>query len=135
MRRIQIATCSLMLLGAAAAPVMAQGQGQSGGPPRDPAQMIQRTTDRLMTGITLTTAQSDSVKALNALHTTEMQQAFQTMRAGAPNDSSGRGKMVQMRDRQRGELRAVLNADQQAIFDKNVADMQKARANAGVHAG
>ncbi|MDQ6736556.1 MAG: hypothetical protein M3Z30_02500, partial [Gemmatimonadota bacterium] len=64
MRRINIAACSLMLLAAASAPAMAQGN-MGGGMGMDPAQMLQRSTDRLLTGITLSASQTDSVKAVN----------------------------------------------------------------------
>jgi len=36
-----------------------------------------------------------------------------------------------LRAKQRTDIRALLTADQQAVFDKNVADMEKARANRG----
>jgi Spy/CpxP family protein refolding chaperone len=116
MRRINIAAFSLALLAAASAPVMAQGN--MGG--MDPAQMVQRSTDRLMTGITLSASQSDSVKAINARFLTSAQAAM---------TSGDRSQMGAMRTKQRADLRAILTADQQAVFDKNIADMEKARAN------
>ena len=118
MRRINIAACSLMLLAAGSAPAMAQGN--MGGGRMDPAQMIQRSTDRLMTGITLSATQSESVKTINARFATDMQ---------AMMGSGDRSKMTEMRTKNRADLRAVLSADQQPIFDKNVADMEKARMN------
>lgn len=116
MRRINIAAFSLVLLAAASAPVMAQGN--MGG--MDPAQMVQRSTDRLMTGITLSPAQSDSVKAINARFVTSAQAAM---------SSGDRSQMTALRTKQRADLRATLTPDQQAIFDKNVADMAKARTS------
>ena len=116
MRRINIAACSLMLLAAASAPAMAQGN--MGG--MDPAQMVQRSTDRLMTGITLSATQSDSVKAINARFVTAAQGAM---------TGGDRTQMAAMRTKQRADLRATLTADQQTVFDKNVADMEKARMN------
>ncbi len=105
-----------MLLAAAGAPVMAQGN--MGG--MDPAQMVQRSTDRLMTGITLSTTQSDSVKAINARYVTAAQTAM---------SSGDRTQMGAMRTKQHADFRAILTPDQQAVFDKNVADMEKARMN------
>ena len=119
MRRINIAACSLMLLAAASAPGMAQGN--MGGGRMDPAQMTQRTSDRLPTGLALSAAQTDSVKASNARFSAEAQSAM------ASGDM--RSKMMDMRTRQRTELRAILTGDQQAVFDKNIADMEKARAS------
>jgi Spy/CpxP family protein refolding chaperone len=120
MRRINIAACSLMLLAAASMPAMAQGNGGGGGQ-MDPAQMIQRSTDRLMTGITLSAKQADSVKAINARFAADVQAAM--------GGSDMRSKMTELRTKNRADLRGVLTADQQAIFDKNIADMEKARAN------
>ena len=116
MRRINIAACSLMLLAAASAPAMAQGN--MGGGRMDPAQMVQRSTTRLLTGITLTAAQTDSVKAIN-----------DRLETGAKAETGGdmRAKMTEMRTNQRTQLRAILTPDQQTVFDKNVADMDKAR--------
>lgn len=117
MRRINIAACSLMLLAAASAPAMAQGNM---GGRMDPAQMVERSTTRLLTGITLTAAQTDSVKAINdRLATAAKAEAGGDMRA----------KMTEMRTNQRTQIRAVLTPDQQTVFDKNVADMDKARMN------
>ncbi|MDQ6738375.1 MAG: hypothetical protein M3Z30_11840 [Gemmatimonadota bacterium] len=119
MRRISIAACSLMLLAAASAPAMAQGN-MGGGMGTDPAQMLQRSTDRLLTGITLSASQTDSVKAVNTRFAASM---HTEMAAGGDM----RAQMTAMRTKQRADIRAVLTADQQVVFDKNVADMEKAR--------
>jgi Spy/CpxP family protein refolding chaperone len=116
MRRLNIAACSLMLLAAASAPAMAQGNAGGGmGGGMDPAQMVQRSTDRLMAGITLSATQSDSVKAINARFVTEAKAAM--------GGSDMRSKMTELRTKQRADIRALLTADQQAVFDKNVASM------------
>jgi len=122
MRRMNIAAFSFMLLAAASAPSMAQGGGMGGGGGRmDPAQMATRTSDRLMTGITLSATQSDSVKAIDARFAASMKAAM--------GGSDMRAQMTGMRTKQQADLRAVLTSDQQATFDKNVADMEKARGN------
>jgi Spy/CpxP family protein refolding chaperone len=105
-----------MLLAAASAPAMAQGNmGNMGGGAMDPAAMVQRSTDRLMAGITLSATQSDSVKAINARFVTDAKAAM--------GGSDMRAKMTELRTKQRADLRAQLTPDQQAIFDKNVASM------------
>lgn len=105
-----------MLLAGASAPAMAQGNmGNMGGGGMDPAQMVQRSTDRLMAGITLSATQSDSVKAINARFVTDAKAAM--------GGSDMRAKMTELRTKQRADLRAQLTPDQQAIFDKNVAAM------------
>ncbi|HEY7898592.1 MAG TPA: hypothetical protein VIC03_09265 [Gemmatimonadaceae bacterium] len=122
MRRINIAAFSFMLLAAASAPAMAQGGGMGGGGGRmDPAQMATRSSDRLMTGITLSATQADSVKAIDARFGSGMQAAM--------GGSDMRAKMTELRTKQQADLRAILTPAQQATFDKNVADMEKARAN------
>jgi hypothetical protein len=120
MRRLNIAAFSLMLLTAASAPVMAQGN-MGGGGRMDPGQMTERTSTRLLTGLALSAAQTDSVKAINARFTAEAQAAM--------GGSDMRSKMMEMRTQQRAALRGILTGDQQAVFDKNVADMEKARMN------
>jgi len=120
MRRVNIAAFSFMLLAAASAPAMAQGGGMGGGGRMDPAQMATRTSDRLMTGITLTAAQSDSVKAIDTRFAASMKDAM--------GGSDMRTKMTEARTKQEADLRAVLTSDQQATFDKNVEAM-KARGN------
>ena len=121
MRRMNIAAFSFMLLAVASAPAMAQGGGMGGGGRMDPAQMATRTSDRLMTGITLSATQSDSVKAIDARFAASMKAAM--------GGSDMRAQMTEMRTKQQADLRAVLTSDQQATFDKNVADMEKARGN------
>lgn len=121
MRRMNIAAFSFMLLAAASAPAMAQGGGMGGGGRMDPAQMATRTSDRLMTGITLSAAQTESVKKIDDGMAASMKDAM--------GGSDMRTKMTEMRTKQQADLRAVLTSDQQVTFDKNVADMEKARAN------
>jgi Spy/CpxP family protein refolding chaperone len=87
----------------------------------DPTQMIQRSSDRMMTGITLSATQADSVKAINARFASAMQAAM--------NGGDMRAAMTEGRTKNRAELRAILTPDQQAVFDKNIADMDKARMN------
>ena len=117
MRRINIAAFGLMLTALASTPAIAQGN--MGGGRMDPAQMMQRSTDMMMKGITLSPVQADSVKAINARFATETHAAM--------GQSDMRGKMTEMRTRHRAELRAVLDAGQQSVFDKNVADMGTGR--------
>ena len=117
MKRLNIAAVGLMIMAVGAAPAMAQGT--MGGGRMDPAQMMQRSTDMMMQGITLSPVQADSVKAINARFATETQAAMGT--------DDMRAKMTEMRTKHRTELRALLNPDQQSIFDKNVSTMGSGR--------
>ena len=126
MKARTITALSLLAIAAAAAPAMAQGGGM-GGPP-NAGMMAQRTSDRLLQGITLSTTQADSVKAIDARYAADMTAIFQ---AGGDDRAAMREKMTPLRAKQRADIRALLTADQQAAFDKNVTEMDKARMNRG----
>ena len=117
MRRINIAAFSLILFAVVSARGVAEGNGGGGG---GLEKGVERSTTRLLTGITLTAAQTDSVKAINDRLATA---------AKAETGGDMRAKMTEMRTNQRTQLRAILTPDQQTVFDKNVADMDKARMN------
>lgn len=125
----KMAALSLLALAVAAAPAMAQGG--MGGPP-NAATMAQRSSDRMLQGITLSAAQTDSVKAIDARYANDMTAIFQ---ASSGDRAAMREKMTPLRERQRTELRGILTAEQQAAFDKNITEMEKARANRGAPTG
>lgn len=128
MKGRMIAALAALALAASAAPAMAQGgMGGMGGPP-NPAMMAQRMSDRMLQGITLSAAQTDSVKAINTRYAEAMSAAMQSANG---DRAAMREKMAPMRDQHRTQLRAILTADQQATFDKNMAEMEKMRANRG----
>jgi hypothetical protein len=112
-----------MLMAVASVPAMAQQGGGGGGMMgrMDPSQMATRTSSRLMTGITLTAAETDSVKAIDDRFAAGMKAAM--------GGDDMRTKMTELRKTQQTELRGILTADQQKVFDKNVEDMEKARMN------
>ena len=87
-------------------------------------------TQMLFAGIDLTDAQKDSIAKLGEKYQAE-REALRP--AGGqpmdPPDSATRAKMDDIRTKSIADYRAVLTADQQKIFDKNVADM-KARMDA-----
>jgi Spy/CpxP family protein refolding chaperone len=91
----------------------AQGGGGQGGGQGRGMQMV-------MQGITLTDKQKASVDSI--------QQAFRAqmpaMTPGTPPDSATRAKMQETRQKQYAAIRAVLTADQQKVFDKNLEDMR-----------
>ena len=79
--------------------------------------------EQLFKGITLSQAQKDSLKVLETKHQDARRAAFEANRGQQPSEEM-RTKQRAMRDEQRKEIRAVLTADQQATFDKNVEEMQ-----------
>jgi Spy/CpxP family protein refolding chaperone len=87
----------------------------------------------LLQGITLTADQQAQIKALGDRQRQqyEAERAQRGGNAGAPRergDTTGMGarraEMQQRRDQHVAALRAVLTADQQVQFDKNVAEMK-----------
>ena len=73
----------------------------------------------LFKDITLTDAQQEQVKAINAQHRTELQ-AIRRRGTGRP-DSAQRTAARDLARTHRQQLRAVLTAEQQVTFDRNVA--------------
>ena len=74
----------------------------------------------LLEGITLTEAQQVKVDAIREQHKAERQKHMPNGMGGGPPDEGMRTKMREMMDKQNVELRAVLTADQQKVFDANV---------------
>jgi len=79
----------------------------------------------LFVGINLTDAQKDQVQKINDKYRAERQALMPAggMQAGPPNDAT-RAKMMELSTKSQAEYRVILTADQQNIFDKNVADMK-----------
>ncbi|MEP7381637.1 MAG: hypothetical protein ABI910_08115 [Gemmatimonadota bacterium] len=103
---------------------------QGGGPP--PGGMRgggARMMEMLMKDITLDAGQKTKVEAIHAKYAKEMPVMTPGERP-SPEDMTKR-REIQMK--QQDELRTVLSADQQAIFDKNLATMrermQRSRGN------
>jgi Spy/CpxP family protein refolding chaperone len=90
------------------------GRGRGGGRGGDQA---------LLRGITLSADQQQRVDAIRARYRSQMEQARQ---AGG-DGGGGRGQMGTMMEQQQAEIRAVLTADQQAQFDRNVTEMRSQR--------
>ena len=86
-------------------------------------------TQMLFQGITLTTDQQTQVQAIRERHRSEMQ-------ALNPRENpDDRAKMMQNMQTQIAEIRAVLTADQQTQFDKNVAEMRQRMQERGGASG
>ncbi len=100
----------------------AQGGPPQGGPQAGRGGGMSRM---LFVGINLTDAQKDQVQKINDKYRAERQALMPAggMQAGPPNDAT-RAKMMELSTKSQAEYRAILTADQQNIFDKNVADMK-----------
>ena len=103
------------LLALAATAAQAQGPGGRGGPGR--------RMELLFKDITLTPAQQTKVDSIQARYRSERP----SFTPGTPPDSATRDKVRALFQRERDDLRAVLTADQQKTFDRNLEEMRQRR--------
>ncbi len=123
---IKIAAASLALV-ASASIAGAQGKPRAGQGQGGPGMRGQgmRGQAMLFEGITLTASQKLAVDSIQAKYRAER---GKTMSAGeGRQDPGARTKMTGLMDKQNAEIRALLAADQQAAFDKNIAEMKERR--------
>ena len=79
----------------------------------------------LLKDINLTDAQKAQVKAIREKYAPQQLELRKSVEAtGGPPDEATRAKITDLRQKQAAEIRAVLTADQQATFDKNLAEMK-----------
>ena len=123
MKVIRIATlaaalCVGMTTIAAAQGTEPQGQGGMG--------RGERMGGMLLKGITLTDAQKAQAKTIREKYLPQQMELRKAAQAvGGPPDEATRTKMRDLQAKQTAELRAILTADQQAVFDKNLAEMKE----------
>ena len=113
------AAAAALLFAATAAPLAAQPpQGGRGG-----GQAMQAM---LFEGITLTAAQQTKIDSLRtAFREKAMAERAAGGNAGGPPDSATMAARRERTVQERTQLRAVLTAEQQATFDKNVLAMEE----------
>lgn len=114
MRAIRMLTAAALVLVASTASAQG-GMGQGGG-----QGMAQRQNELLFKDITLTDAQKAQI---DTIQTKAREEQRAMMQGGGMQDPSMREKMTEMRKKQMDAIRVVLTAEQQAIFDKNLAAM------------
>jgi Spy/CpxP family protein refolding chaperone len=79
----------------------------------------------LLKDLTLTDAQKDQVKTIREKYLPQLMELRKSAQAvGGPPDEATRAKMVDLQTKQATEIRAILTADQQVQFDKNLAEMK-----------
>ena len=124
MKAIRIAALGVALLAGstavAGAQAATQAPTQQGGPGGGRGGF-----NRTMNGIELTDAQKTKVAEIQAKYQPDLQAVRDAMQGGGDR-AAAFTKMQAIRDKMNPEIRAVLTAEQQAIFDKNLAE-QKAR--------
>ena len=119
---IKLAVAGVALC-AGASVASAQGGAPAGVTPQDGPQGGQRGgrgIAMLLEGITLTDAQQVKVDAVKEKYAAERKALMPNGMGGGPPDESVRTKMREMSDKQNAELRAILTADQQKVFDANL---------------
>jgi Spy/CpxP family protein refolding chaperone len=126
MKAIRIAALAVALCAASTSIAAAQDQSQQGqGEMRRGGGM----GGMLLKDITLTDAQKAQVKTIRDKYVPQLMDLRKSAQAVGGVDDATRAKMMDLQTKQSAEIRAVLTADQQATFDKNLAEM-KARMEA-----
>ncbi|SRR5213593_4201711 len=127
--RLALVSAAAVLLAAAAAPAQTPpgggGGGGGGGPGRQG--FGERRMQMLLKDITLSTEQQAKVDSIRTRYRTQMR-AFTP---GGPPDSATREKMRDVLRHEDDEIRAVLTADQQKTWDRNVGEMRARRSGRG----
>jgi len=114
----------VLALGAASTVAQAQGGGGGGGG-RGGMSMEERKT-RMFEGITLTVDQKTKVDTIMAESAKKQQELRSSM--GPDGDRQAMmGKMREIQTEQSKAIKAVLTADQQPVFDKNMEGMMPRR--------
>ena len=119
---IRLAVAGIALC-AGASVASAQGGPPPGGPGGQqggPGARGGRGMAMLFEGITLTDAQQAKVDSITAKYRAERQKMMPNGMGGGPPDDATRAKMMEMMDKQTGEIRGALTADQQKLFDANI---------------
>jgi Spy/CpxP family protein refolding chaperone len=103
-------------------PPQGQGEGRRGG----------GMGGMLLKDITLTDAQKAQVKTIREKYLPQQVELRKAAQAtGGPPDDATRTRMMDLQSKQAAEIRAILTADQQAAFDKNLADMKQRMQSRG----
>ena len=111
MKRFFLAAAACLALVAIAPKAHAQGGGQGGG--------RGRMTEMLFKDITLSDVQKTKVESIVAYYRAQMPPRTE----GSPPDSAAMAKRREVMSKQNADLRKLLNADQQKVFDANVTEI------------
>ena len=128
MKAIRIATLAAALCVGMTAIAAAQGAE----PPKPGQGEMRRgggMGGMLLKDINLTDAQKDQVKTIREKYLPQLVEIRkQSQAVGGPPDEATRAKVMDLQNKQAAEIRAILTADQQAVFDKNLAAMKERMA-------
>ncbi len=127
MKAMRIAALGLGML----AGVAAVASAQSGGAVQSGAGTGRRPTLQL-NGLELTESQKSRLAEIQRKYQPEMAAIREGMQNGG-DQAEVMHKLMELRERSSTEMRAILTTEQQAVFDKNVAEM-KAQMDARMRA-
>jgi Spy/CpxP family protein refolding chaperone len=123
MKFIRIATLAVAFCTGLASVAAAQGQPEPQG--QGEARRAGGMGGMLLKDITLTEAQKDQIKTIREKYLPQqMELRKATQATGSPPDQATRAKMTDLQEKQAAEIRAVLTADQQKVFDQNLKAMR-----------
>jgi Spy/CpxP family protein refolding chaperone len=124
MKVIRIATLGFALCAGFTSVAAAQGQPE----PQGQGEMRRGgggMGGMLLKDITLTDAQKAQIKTIRDKYVPQQMELRKTAQGtGGPPDEATRGKMMDLQEKQAAEIRAILTADQQKVFDGNLKDMR-----------
>lgn len=115
-----------LALGCVSTVAQAQGGGGGGGGGRGGMSMEDRKA-KMFEGITLTADQKTKIDTIMAQTAKKNAELRASMQAGSPPPADMREKMMGIRADETKSIKAVLTADQQPIFDKNMEGMAPRR--------
>ena len=131
MKVIRIATLAIALCAGTVSVAGAQGNEPNKGEMRRGGGM----GGMLLKDITLTEAQKNQVKTIREKYVPKQLELRKSAQAtGTPPDEATVNKMMELQSQQSAEIRAILTADQQTVFDRNVVELKarmEARRNGG----
>lgn len=87
-----------------------------------------RMGEWLLKDITVTDAQKQQIKTIGEKYLPQLMELRKAAQATGVVDDATRAGMMDLQQKQAAEIRAVLTADQQVIFDRNLAAMKERMA-------
>jgi Spy/CpxP family protein refolding chaperone len=124
MKVIRIATLAIALCAGITSVSAAQGQPEPSKQGQGEMRRGGGMGGMLLKDITLSDTQKAQVKTIREKYLPQMVQLRKAGQAVGTPDDAHRAQMADLQSKQAAEIRAILTADQQAIFDRNLAEIK-----------
>ena len=125
MKVIRIAMLAIALCAGMTSVAAAQGQPEQGQQGQGEMRRGGGMGGMLLKDITLTDAQKTQIKTIRERYLPQQMELRKSVQAtGGPPDEATRAKMMDLQEKQAAEIRAILTADQQKVFDVNLKEMR-----------